>query len=197
MDNDDGAEPDQQSEVPLLPSDKSTSHKQSTPARKKKPVTKNTTDERSEEIYSMIKSVHQDRQERRWAQPDDFDVFGEIVARKLCNLPTRYAQITLQHQINILLYEAELGKYNEPPQTSQVHRELSQYVRLPSVSPASSSISQTYSNPPSVQSYAQLSSVQSLPNTTYLQPLATVQSTSQSGMDFTGENTRDSAWNEV
>lgn len=137
----------------------------------------------------MIKSVHQDRQERRCTQPDDFDIFGEIVARKLRNLPTRYAQITLQHQINNLLYEAELGKYNEPPQISHLHRDLSQYVRLPSVSPASSSISQTYSNPPSVRSYSQMSDVQSLPNPINLQPLETIQSTSQSAMGFASENT--------
>lgn len=166
VDNDDGTELDaSRNEVPHSSIEKSTSHEQNTSAIKKKPVAKNTTDKRCEEIYSMIKSVHHDRQERK-TQPDDFDIFGEIVARKLRNLPTRYAQITIEHQINNLLYEAELGKYNEPPQTSHVHQELSQYVRLPTVSPASSSISQSYSNPSSIQSYSQLASVQSLPNST-------------------------------
>lgn len=75
----------------------STSDEQSTPARKKKPVTKNTTDQRSEGIYLMIKSVHRDRRERRSVQSDDFDILGELVARKLRNLPTCYAQITLEH----------------------------------------------------------------------------------------------------
>lgn len=75
---------------------------------------KNAIDKQSEEVFSMIKSIDKDRQERRQAQPDDFDIFGEIVARKVRSLPTRYAHITLQHLINNLLYEGELGRYNEP-----------------------------------------------------------------------------------
>ncbi|KAL1489147.1 hypothetical protein ABEB36_014089 [Hypothenemus hampei] len=98
-------------EVPRSSVNKSFSNKPSTET-KKKPVIKNTVDKRCEEIYSIIKSVHHERQEHRDAQTDDFDLFGKIVARKIRNLPTRYARITLQHLINNLLYEGELSSGN-------------------------------------------------------------------------------------
>jgi hypothetical protein len=50
------------------------------------------------------------------------------VARKLCHLGTRYAQCTVQHLINNLLYEAELGKYDEPPRKTHAREELSDLV---------------------------------------------------------------------
>lgn len=53
---------------------------------------------------------------------DQFDVFGELVAHKIRNLDNRYAKTTVQHLINNLLYNAELGKYNSVsiPQSSQM-----------------------------------------------------------------------------
>lgn len=51
---------------------------------------------------------------------DDFDAFGDIVARKLHSLRTHYTRCTFQHLINNLLYDDELGKYDVPLQTFQV-----------------------------------------------------------------------------
>jgi hypothetical protein len=40
-------------------------------------------------------------------KPDDFNVFGDIVARQRRHLRARCVQCTVQHLINNLLYEAE------------------------------------------------------------------------------------------
>jgi len=59
---------------------------------------------------------------------DDFDAFGDIVARKVRNLQTHYAQCTIQHLINNLLYDGELGKYDVPLQTFQVSTNYNNYI---------------------------------------------------------------------
>jgi hypothetical protein len=50
------------------------------------------------------------------------------VAHKLRHLRIQYAQCTVQHLINNLPYEAELGKYDEPPRKTHVQNELSDLV---------------------------------------------------------------------
>jgi len=65
----------------------------------------------AEEAYEVMKSVV-NRQEKR----DEYYVFGEMIACKIKKLPTDYSKSTVQHLINNILYDAELGKYNNPPQ---------------------------------------------------------------------------------
>lgn len=74
----------------------------------------NHTEDRMRELYKSMKSVDNSHQERENKIVDDFDVFGDIVARKLRRFRTRCAQITVQHLINNILYEAEMGRYDEP-----------------------------------------------------------------------------------
>jgi len=54
---------------------------------------------------------------------DEYGVFGEYVAITIRKLKTSKSKIVVKHLINNLLYEAELGKYDqgmpaskEPPQ---------------------------------------------------------------------------------
>lgn len=72
-----------------------------------------------EELFGIIKSIQNDRGERAQIKADDFDVFGDLVARKLRGLSTRYAQCTVQNLIHNLLYEAEIGKYDVPNRISK------------------------------------------------------------------------------
>lgn len=92
-------------------------------------------EEQIQDIYKTIKSFENNSRHRDKNNPDDFDVFGDLVARKLRNLNTRYAQCTLQHLINNLLYEGELGNYDEPTKNSRS-------LNFLQVSPTSSRTSQ-------------------------------------------------------
>lgn len=74
-------------------------------------------EDRTQEIFKMVKSINESLKERNEKNNDDFDAFGDIVARKLRSLRTHYAQCTIQHSINNLLYDGELGKYDIPLQT--------------------------------------------------------------------------------
>lgn len=56
--------------------------------------------------------IFQGRKER-----DEYDIFGEQVACKLRKL-SNYGKITVQHIINNVLWEAELGKYDNHPSIS-------------------------------------------------------------------------------
>lgn len=103
-------------------------------------------DNRAQEVFEMMKSVNESRKKREEKPIDDFDVFGDLVARKLRGLRTRYAQCTIQHLINNLLYDGELGKYDIPPQTYDAR---SNYNNYSNASSSASIIS--YSNPPSIQ----------------------------------------------
>ncbi|CAI6357804.1 unnamed protein product [Macrosiphum euphorbiae] len=104
------------------------------------------------------------------AQIDDFDAFGDVVARKVRGLRTHYAQCTIQHLINNLLYDGELGKYDFPPRTFEVPTNYNNYIGGSAAASTSSIQTVTYaangnyyhdesssestipcSNPPSVQ----------------------------------------------
>jgi len=72
-------------------------------------------EDKTQEIFEMIKSINESsRKESNEKKIDDFDAFGDIVARKLRSLRTHYAQCTIEHLINNLLYDGELGKYDVP-----------------------------------------------------------------------------------
>lgn len=81
----------------------------------------NESEDRRQEVFEMMKSINESRKERNERKNDDFEAFGDIVARKVRGLRTHYAQCTIQHLINNLLYDGELGKHDVPPQTFQVH----------------------------------------------------------------------------
>ncbi|XP_025410850.1 uncharacterized protein LOC112683876 [Sipha flava] len=48
---------------------------------------------------------------------DKFDIFGQHVACKIRKLSTSYAKSTIQYHINNIIFQAELGQYDQPPQT--------------------------------------------------------------------------------
>lgn len=68
----------------------------------------------SEELCSLTNPIQK-------KHLDDFDVFGDLVARKLRRLSTRYARCTTQNLIHNLLYEAEIGKFDEPNENSKAN----------------------------------------------------------------------------
>nr|CAI5829116.1 unnamed protein product [Callosobruchus analis] len=102
-------------------------------AYKQKDISQNI-ERRNEEVYNIVTSLQKDRLERSRNKPDKFDIIGELVAQKLRCLPTPYAQSTVEHLIHNLLYDAEMGKYNndpKKPQISQVQRQMEEFLRLP------------------------------------------------------------------
>lgn len=50
---------------------------------------------------------------------EEFTLFGKQVALRLKNLPTAHAKIMVQHVINTVLFEGELGKYNYPKDSAE------------------------------------------------------------------------------
>ncbi|CAH1112627.1 unnamed protein product [Psylliodes chrysocephalus] len=80
---------------------------------------------------------------------DEFDIFGELISRKIRNLNTHYARATVQNMLNNILYEAELGKYDAPLTTNQndINRRTAtrECVNCPSTS-TYSNVDTTYSN---------------------------------------------------
>lgn len=49
---------------------------------------------------------------------DEFTVFAEHVAIRLKNITDVRSRLVAQHQINNILFEAEMGKYNVPAYNS-------------------------------------------------------------------------------
>lgn len=72
------------------------------------------------EAYEVMKSLV-----CKQGQRDEYHVFGEHVGYKIRKLPTDYAKSTVEYLINNILYEAETGKYDFPPQQQY------QYVQQP------------------------------------------------------------------
>lgn len=60
-----------------------------------------------EKTLNMVNSLVHNRKD-----VDEYTLFGEQIAFKLRSLKTDYARITVQHHINNLIYEAQLGKYD-------------------------------------------------------------------------------------
>jgi len=65
----------------------------------------------ADEAYEVMKSMVSKQRER-----DEYHVFGEHVGHKIRKLRTNYAKSTVEYLINNILYEAETGKYDFPPQ---------------------------------------------------------------------------------
>lgn len=107
------------------------------------PVKKRKADTLVSEAYSIMKEIYAGKRER-----DVFTVFGEHVAMRVRNLPTEHAQVVVQQLINTIIFEAELGKYNNPD-VNQTYVSTMQ----PSFSPEHkfSPVSQCYTQPDSAQ----------------------------------------------
>jgi len=119
------------------------SHKYLKPSKSSKEI-----EDKSQDVFEMMKSIQKNRMEREEKNLDEFDVFGDLVSRKLRVLRTRYAQCTVQNLMSNLLYEGEMGKYDEPPQRNNCYPLYDNYHGNTSSASASNV---SYSNPPSVQ----------------------------------------------
>lgn len=92
-------------------------------------------DSRKEEAYNLMKELRDNKRQR-----DNFDVFGEHVACKIRSLNSPFAQNTVEHIISNTLFEASMGKYDNPGQY---------YPLMPSRSPyRSTPTGSTYSTTP-------------------------------------------------
>lgn len=120
------------------------SHKNLKPSKSSKEI-----EDKSQEVLEIMKCIQKSRMEREEKNLDEFDVFGDLVARKLRVLRTRYAQCTVQNLMTNLLYEGEMGKYDEPPQRNSYPLYDNYYGNNSTTSASASNVS--YSNPPSVQ----------------------------------------------
>lgn len=62
----------------------------------------------AEMSHKLVKS-EPDKKER-----DEFSIFGEYVACKIRCLSNKFARSTVEHHINTILYQADLGRYDVP-----------------------------------------------------------------------------------
>lgn len=108
-----------------------------------------------------MKSIKKSRMERK----DEFDVFGDLMARKLRVLRMRYAQCTVQNLMTNLLYEGEMGKYDEPLQRNVYPL----YDNHHGNSSSASASDVSYSNPPSVHEVLEFESTSNIDVSDYLQ----------------------------
>lgn len=65
---------------------------------------------------------------------DEFTVFAEHVAIRLKNITDVHARLVAQHQINNILFEAEMGKYNMHSSFNTVNSEITENLDEPSTS---------------------------------------------------------------
>lgn len=65
-----------------------------------------------DEPYHVTKSLYQKNEDK-----DEFDNFGQHIACKIRKLSTSYAKNTVQNLITNLIYQAELGQYDQPSQS--------------------------------------------------------------------------------
>lgn len=115
----------------------------------------NESEDRTQKVFEIMKSINESRKEHNKKRNEDFDAFGDIVARKVCGLRTHYAQCTVQHLINNLLYDGELGKYDVPPHTFQISTNYNNYI---DGSAASTFSNQTFSQSSGINYYHDASS---------------------------------------
>jgi ferric iron reductase protein FhuF len=59
--------------------------------------------------YSIIKSV------KEISKRDEFTVFGEHIAHRLRNMSDAHTRLLAQHQINDVVFEAEIAKFQPSP----------------------------------------------------------------------------------
>lgn len=97
-----------------------------------------------EKTLEMVDSLIRNRQ-----GVDEYTLFGEQIAIKLRSLKTDYARITVQHHINNLIYEAQMGKYDYSETQNQGH-----FTTLYSTNQSLQSQSSKESNLPSTSQYA-------------------------------------------
>lgn len=84
---------------------------QKTPNTKQKRFKRDSTS-MADEAYHVMKSLYQKNEVK-----DEFEIFGQHVACKIRKLSTSYAKSTVQYHINNIIYQAELGQYDQPLQT--------------------------------------------------------------------------------
>lgn len=148
---------------------KSLKAKSTTP--KKRVLT--TSEKQNAEVYGMLQEVYKKNQQGTSVQPDDFDIFGELVARKVRKLRTPYAQATVQHLINDLLYKAEIGEYDQPKNT-ETQEQLTPFLHFRSPIAVHTSSTDTnnhnYMSPDSIRSCASTLSVGTYSNPGGIQP---------------------------
>ncbi|GAB1863275.1 MADF domain-containing protein [Camponotus japonicus] len=65
---------------------------------------------------------------------DEFTVFAEHVAIRLKNITDVRARLVAQHQINNILFEAEMGKYNIHSSFNMINSEITENLDEPSTS---------------------------------------------------------------
>lgn len=83
-------------------------------------------DQRADEAYAILKNaVNNER--------DASTVFGEYVATKHRKYSC-YTKNVIEHLINTILYDADMGKYDDPSATSQQQTKLQPQRNLPSTS---------------------------------------------------------------
>lgn len=132
--------------------------------------------DKAREVFEMMKSTNENRKECTEKKIDDFDAFGDLVARKLRGFRTHYAQCTIQHLINNLLYDGELGKYDVPPQTFQAPINYNNYLDGSAASTSSvetvskSSVNSKYYDKSSSTSTIPYSNLPSIQNVTITTP---------------------------
>ncbi|CAH1970835.1 unnamed protein product [Acanthoscelides obtectus] len=108
-------------------------------------------DHEQQEAFAIMKTIYHNKMER-----DGFHIFGELVSNKLRNLKTDYARNTVEHMISNILFEANMGKYDYPPQYSQSRPQASlsdvrSSVCTPITSPSLHGTESENSFPPSYQ----------------------------------------------
>lgn len=82
-------------------------------------------DERADEAYTILKNGVNE-------QKDASTVFGDYIATKHRKY-SRYTQNVIEHLINTIMFEADMGKYDDPSATSlqQTGHQSQCYLTLP------------------------------------------------------------------
>ncbi|CAH1991676.1 unnamed protein product [Acanthoscelides obtectus] len=141
---------------------KTQEHKsKSSSAKPMKYMKKTKADDEQQEAFAIMKTISHNKMER-----GGFHIFGELVSNELRNLKTDYAGNTVEHMISNILFEANMGKYDYPPQYSQSRPQASlpdvrSSVCTPITSPSLHGAESESSFPPSYQLPYQ---IPSLPN---------------------------------
>lgn len=125
-------------------------------------------DQRLEEAFEILKRPYPTT-----TSPDDWSVYGQHVANKLRGYPKQTSSI-VQHFINNLLFEADMGKYDENPYQFIQQPQHFSYQNSPSSSTSFSHNSQPSFalSTPSYTSVPSLSIESKVPYDSVISPLA-------------------------